>query len=80
MFDPDLVQPPLTEADVLDAFRQGSELVMRSFAEIETKGLIVVPVLGTEPLPERLRKAHLEIRSPPGMTRQQFKQALKELE
>ena len=53
---------------------------MRSVAEIEQKGLQVVPIPGAEPLPERLRQAHAEIRPGPGMARDQFKQILKELE
>ena len=35
---------------------------------------------GAEPLPARLRNAHAEIRPILGMSRTEFKQALKELE
>ncbi|MBX6311614.1 MAG: hypothetical protein IRY99_01625 [Isosphaeraceae bacterium] len=50
-------------------------------AEIEAKGLRVVPIPGAEPLPSRLWEAHAEIRPGLGMTRAQFKQpCLKELE
>ncbi len=80
LFDPAAVQPPLTESEILDAFRSGSILVVRDVAEIEERGLEVVPILGVESLPPRLREAHVEIRPGPGMTRAEFKQVLKELE
>jgi hypothetical protein len=80
VFDPQSVTPPLTEAEILDSFRPGSQAIMRSVAEIEQRGLLVVPIPGAGPLPERLRKAHAEIRPGPGMTRPQFKEILKELE
>jgi hypothetical protein len=80
LFDPDAVQPPLTETEILDAFRPGSILVFREASEIEAKGLQVVPILGVESLPLRLREAHVEIRAGAAMTRAQFKQALKGLE
>jgi hypothetical protein len=74
------VDPPLTESEIRENFRPGS-LVIRCWAgEIEARGLQVVPILGAEPLPPRLREAHAEIRPGPGLTRVQFKQALKELE
>jgi hypothetical protein len=80
VFDLLAVNPPLTEAEILDSFRAGSQTLIRTVSEIENKGLQVVPVPGAEPLPERLRQAHAEIRPGPGMTRGQFKQILKELE
>lgn len=80
VFQPGLVDPSLTETEVLDAFRPGSRLVTRSIAEVEAKGLSVVPTLGVPPLPERLQYAHAEIRAGASMTRKEFKQALKELE
>jgi hypothetical protein len=80
LFDPDLVEPPLTDVEILEAFRSGSILVVRSAAEVEAKGLEIVPIGGAETLPPRLREAHVEIRPGPGMTRGEFKQALKELE
>jgi hypothetical protein len=80
VFDPDAVSPPLSDSEILDGFRAGSRLVARSIPEIEAKGLTVVPVPGAAALPDRLRKAHAEIRPGPSMTRGQFKQALKELE
>jgi hypothetical protein len=76
----DAVDPPLDELEVLGAFRPGSVAVVRSMAEIEAKGLDIVFIPGTEPLPTRLRHAHGEIRPRPGMSRPQFKVALKELE
>jgi hypothetical protein len=80
VFDLDAVSPALIETEILDCFRAGSLLVSRSLLEIEGKGLAVIPVLGAEPLPARRRMAHAEIRSVPGMSRAEFKQALKELE
>jgi hypothetical protein len=80
VLDPTAVDPPLTEQEVLDSFRPGSQTVLRPLADIEAKGLQVVPVEGAETLPDRLRQAHREIRPGPGMTRLQFKAALRELE
>jgi hypothetical protein len=51
LFDPGAVQPPLTESEILDAFRPGSVLVMRDVAEIEARGLQVVAIRGAEALP-----------------------------
>jgi hypothetical protein len=53
---------------------------VRSEDEIESKGLQIVPIPGAEPLPPRMRAAHVEIRPGIGLTRAEFKQALKELE
>lgn len=80
VFNPQAVEPPLTEAEILESFRAGSQAIVRSVAEIERRGLQVVPIPGAEPLPKRLREAHAEIRAGAGMTRAQFKQILKELE
>ncbi len=80
VFDPEAVNPPLTELEILEHFRPGSAAVARSISEIEGKGLIVVPVPGAGDLPERLRTAHAEIRPGPSMSRAQFKHVLKELE
>ena len=80
VFVPDSVQPPLTEAEILAAFRPGGVVVTRTDTEITAKGLQIVPVPGGEPLPDRLRSAHAEIRSGAGMGRPRFKQALQELE
>lgn len=79
-FDLNAVDPPLTENEILEAFREGSVAIIRDRAAIEAAGMQLVPILGAEVLPERLRLAHLEIRRGAGMTRSQFKAALKELE
>src|SRR5438132_10885509 len=75
VFDPTAVDPPLTDAEVLDVFRPGCVLIRRLAVGVESKGLQVVPIPGAEPLPPRLRDAHAEIRPGPGMTRAQFKAA-----
>ncbi len=80
VFDTDAVDPALTEAEVLDAFRSGSEAVARTREEIEAKGLVVVAIPGSASLPMRLRNAHAEVRRAPAMTRGQFKKALQDLE
>jgi len=80
VFDSDSVNPPLTEAEVLSNFRPGSVLVIRALADIHVRGLIVVSIPGVGSLPQRLQDAHSEIRPGPGMSRIQFKQALKDLE
>ena len=80
VFDLDALTPPLTEAEILDSFRHGSICVTRSRTEIEEKGLVVRSIPGVGTLPPHLREAHAEIRPGPGLTRPQFKQALKELE
>jgi hypothetical protein len=80
VFDPFAVDPPLTEAEILQSFRPGSAAVVRSRDDVAAAGLTVVAVPGAGPLPQRLRDAHAEIRPGPGMTRPQFKQALRSLE
>jgi len=80
IFDTDAVEPALTESEILENFRAGSQVVHCSQTEIGRKGLVVVPVLGTHSLPSRLREAHMEIQKGPAMSRGQFKQLLKELE
>jgi hypothetical protein len=80
VFDLDAVNPPLTEAEILDAFRTGSVAIARSDTEIGAKGLSLFPIPGAGTLPRRLREAHVEIRPGPGMTRAEFKRALQELE
>ena len=80
VFDPEAVQPPLEEDEILRQFRPGSVMVVRSMAALGAAGLEVVPVPGAEMLPPRLRQAHREIRPGAGTTRKQFKQALKSLE
>jgi hypothetical protein len=80
VFDPDAVNPPLTETEILASFRPGSQTVSRTEAEIHAQGLTIVSVPGGAQLPVRLRMAHAEIQAGPGMKRDQFKAALKRLE
>ena len=80
VFDTEAVEPPLADAEILEAFRADSQLISRSRDEIEAKGLVVVPVPGSASLPSRLCNAHAEIRFGSGMTRGQFKKALQEIE
>jgi hypothetical protein len=80
VFDTDAVEPPLSDAEILESFRVGSRAVSRSRTEIESKGLQIVPMPGVGPLSPRLCEAHAEIRPGPNMARPDFKQALRELE
>lgn len=80
VFDSAATDPVLSVEEILASFRSGSQLIQRSIGDIEAKGLQIVPVEGAETLLERLRHAHREIRPGPGMTRDQFKKALRELE
>jgi hypothetical protein len=80
VFDTRAVEPELQDHEILAVFRSGSQTIERSREEIQRKGLLIVPLLGSDVLPERLRQAHAEIRPGGGMTRTQFKQALTELE
>ncbi|HEX4610158.1 MAG TPA: hypothetical protein VH092_18340 [Urbifossiella sp.] len=80
VFDPDAVDPPLTEDEILDAFRPGSTLVYRTLDQITDLGLAVAPSEGADTLPFRLRLSHAEIRPDSGMPRPAFKNALKSLE
>lgn len=79
VFDPDAVEPPLSDDELLEAFRPGSVVIYRTKHQIEALGLEVVEVDGGDALPDRLRLAHCEIR-PGSLERPQFKQALRELE
>src|SRR5258708_1505952 len=72
VFDHAAVNPPLAEEEILDSFREGSRATNRTLVEIEARGLQVIPIEGGQALPERLRRAHREIRPGPGMTRDQF--------
>ncbi len=80
VFDPDAVEPPLTEAEILEAFRPGSVLVTRTEEELRGLRLELVPVPGHVDLPGRLPQAHHEIRPSSTMTRADFKKCLRELE
>lgn len=74
------VDPPLTEDEILAAFRPGSIVVYRPASVIEEHGLQLLPTPGAESLPERLRAAHREIGAGEGMDRPTFKAALRNLE
>jgi hypothetical protein len=80
VFDPDAVDPPLSDEEMLDPFRPGSVLVYRTTDQITALGLDVVPTDGADVLPLRLRLAHAEIRPGAGMPRAAFKNAIKGLE
>jgi hypothetical protein len=80
VFDPQSVEPALTDEEILDAFRPGSVVVHRPVSRIEELGMRVIPTEGADVLPDRPRAAHCEIRPGPGMVRGTFKAALKELE
>lgn len=80
VFAPSAVDPALSEDEVLGCFRHGSILIAISVADIGTRGLKLVRVEGAESLPARLRAAHHEIRLGDGMSRDEFKRALRGLE
>lgn len=80
VFDTVATDPPLSEDEILAAFRPYCMAIIRTKVEIGAKGLQIVPVEGSESLPERLRQAHAEIRPGWNMLRLEFKKALKELE
>jgi hypothetical protein len=80
VFDPGAVDPPLTESEVLEAFRTGSIVTSRTEEQLRKLGLELVPVPGHADLPERLIQAHHEIRPRGTMSRADFKKGLKELE
>jgi hypothetical protein len=80
VFDTEAVEPALSESEILESFRSGSQAVSLSRTEIDQKGLLVVPIPGANSLAVRLREAHMEIQKGPNRTRGQFKQILKELE
>lgn len=80
VFDPDAAAPALTSDEILAAFRPGCQLIVRSAADIEAKGLQVVVLEGAAILPPRLRQAHREIRAGSQMSRAAFKKVLRELE
>lgn len=80
VFDPAVMDPPLSEEEILDAFRSGSVVVYRTIEQITALGLEVIPTEGADNLPERVRVAHCEIRPGAAMARTAFRAALKELE
>jgi hypothetical protein len=79
LFDTNGVEPELTEDEVLSAFRSDSCAVILSPLQIADCRLQITEVAGGPALPERMRTCHREIRPEPGMTRNEFKQALKRL-
>jgi hypothetical protein len=80
VFDCALVDPPLSDTEILDAFRSGSVVNHLSAEDLAVRGLILMRVAGAGSLPERLQAAHAEIRPGIGMNRTLFKQVLRELE
>jgi hypothetical protein len=80
VFDPFGVEPPLTEAEILEPFRPGSVVLYRTVAQIAEFGLSLAVSDGAESLLARLRIAHREIVPAPGVDRPAFKAALKFLE
>jgi hypothetical protein len=80
VFDPTGVDPPLTDEEIIDAFRPDSVVVYRTVDQIAALGLEVVPTEGAETLPDRLRISHREVRPGTGMARAAFKKSLKDLE
>lgn len=80
VFDPAAVDPPLSEAEILTAFRPGSVVIYRAVAVIEEHGLQLATTPGAESLPERMRIAHCEIVPGAEMDRPAFKTALRNLE
>ena len=75
-FDADKVTP----VDILPSFRPGSLITTQEISKIESFGLSVVQTPGDPMLPQLLRDNHMEIRPAAGMTRNQFKAALRALE
>lgn len=61
VFAPDVLDPPLSEDEILAAFRPGSVALLRTSAQVAEHGLALVLTPGAETLPERLRTAHYEI-------------------
>jgi hypothetical protein len=80
VFDPLLVEPPLSLDEILTSFREGSLVMPIDRDVIMHCGLDVLEVIGHESLPERIRACHCEIRPWANMDRKAFKQALKQLE
>lgn len=70
----------VTLADILPSFRVGSLITTQEIALIESFGLSVVHTPGDPMLPQLLQDNHMEIHAGDGMTRKQFKVALRALE
>ena len=80
VFERHAVNHPLSDTEILEAFRVGSQLLARPISAIVDKGLELVMIEGASTLPRRLQEAHREIRPGSGMDRAAFKKALRELE
>lgn len=76
VFDADKLSPD----DILPSFRPGSLIATHEISTIESFGLILVQTPGDPKLPQLLQDNHLDIRPGDGMTRKQFKAALRALE
>jgi len=76
VFDARKVKPE----DILPSFREGSLVTTQDTETIESFGLQVVKTPGDPRLPRLLQENHAVILAGNGMTRKQFKQALKALE
>ena len=76
VFDAEKVTP----AGILPNFRPGSLIATAEILTIESLGLIVVHTPGDPKLPQLLQDNHMDIRPGDGMTRKQFKAALRALE
>ena len=76
VFDADKVTP----ADILPSFRPDSLVTTHEISTIESFGLSVVRTAGNPALPRLLQENHMEIRPIEGLTRKQFKEALRRLE
>lgn len=70
----------VTPADILPSFRPGSLITTQEIATIESFGLTVIHTPGDPALPQLLQDNHMEARPGDGMSRQQFKAALRALE
>jgi len=67
-------------ADILPSFRPGSLIATQKISAMEALGLAVVHAPSDPMLPQILQENHMEIRPGEGMTRKQFKAALRALE
>jgi hypothetical protein len=70
----------VTPAEILPSFRAGSLITTQDISTIESFGLSVVKTPGDPTLPQLLQDNHMEIRPIDGITRKQFKAALRALE
>lgn len=73
------LDPHISDAELLEEFREDSRIVKISYKDLIRMGFTVEWVEGDEALPQRLREAHYEIRPGEGMNRNAFKKKIKEL-